>query len=212
MGESTQSADGKAEKVNSMGNREKLIFGVIAAALLSACDSRESTVSIYNWPGAEKRAVLPRDEIREYIRSCDIILRVTCEDEFDFSPDIETQLTRRYRVQSVGKGSISAGSQIWENYYMEYTPQEIQERFGIEPQQLPCRKTVQYPESAWLCLRRSFLHQHAPREWEINRSDEAYNYHYFLYGEKMDELMADYARERKRVQSCWASGATSGQL
>lgn len=48
MGESAQSADGKAEKVNFMGNREKLIFGVIAAALLSACDSRESTVSIYN--------------------------------------------------------------------------------------------------------------------------------------------------------------------
>ena len=61
--------------------------------------------------------------------------------------------------------------------------------FGIEPQLLPCKKTEQYPELAWLCLRRSFVHCHAPREWEIDRSDEAYNYPYFLYGKEMDGLM-----------------------
>lgn len=173
-----------------MGNCETLIFGVIAAALLSACDSRESTVSIYNWPGAEKRAVLPRDEIREYIRSCDIILRVTCEDEYELSADTEAKLTRRYRVQSVVKGDFAQGDILWENYYMEYTPQEIRERFGVEPQQLPCKKTEQYPELAWLFLRSSFVHRHASHDWELDRSDEAYNYPYFLYGREMDALMS----------------------
>lgn len=79
--------------------------------LLPACDSREPSVMVYTWPGSGDDAVvaLPQDKVREYINSCDIILRVTCEDEFDLSPDIETKLTRRYRVQSVVKGDVAPG-------------------------------------------------------------------------------------------------------
>lgn len=170
----------------------KLLFFLSSLfLLLPACDSRESSVCVYNCPGAgvEDVVALNREEVLEYINSCDIILRVTCEDEYDLSPDIETKLTRRYRVQSVVKGEFVPDDIIWENYYLEYTPQMIKEDFGIEPQQLPCSKIKQYPELAWLCLRRSFVHCHAPHEWEIDRSDEAYNYPYFLYGREMDGLM-----------------------
>lgn len=155
-----------------------------------ACDSREQTV--YNWPGGgeDDAVALTQDKVWEYIRSCDIILRVTCEDEYDLSPDIETKLTRRYRVQSVVKGDFDPGDIIWEDYYLEYTPQEIRERFGVKSQQLPCKKTVQYPELAWLFLRSSFVHRHSPHDGELDRSDEAYNYPYFLYGRELDELMA----------------------
>lgn len=158
---------------------------------MTACDSRESSVWVHNWPGGGvKDAVkMSLDKVRDYINSCDIVLRVTCEDEYDFSPVIETELTRRYRVQSVVKGEFAPGDILRENYYLEYTPQMIKADFGIEPQQLPCSKIKQYPELAWLCLRRSFVHCHAPHEWEIDRSDEAYNYPYFLYGREMDGLM-----------------------
>lgn len=168
-----------------------VLFLTWLSLLMPACDSRESSVCVYNWPGAgdDATVALPKDKVREYINSCDIILRVTCEDEYDLSPDIETKLTRRYRVQSVVKGDVAPGDILWEEYYLEYTPQMIKEDFGIEPQLLPCKKTEQYPELAWLCLRRSFVHCHAPREWEIDRSDEAYNYPYFLYGKEMDGLM-----------------------
>lgn len=176
--------------VSEMGM--KLLFFLSSLfLLLPACDSREPSVMVYTWPGGrgEDTVALPKDKVREYINSCDIILRVTCEDEYDLSPDIETKLTRRYRVQSVVKGEFVPDDIIWENYYLEYTPQMIKEDFGIEPQLLPCKKTEQYPELAWLCLRRSFVHCHAPHEWEIDRSDEAYNYPYFLYGKEMDGLM-----------------------
>lgn len=171
----------------------KILFFLSSLFLLmSACDSREPSVMVYTWPGAgdDAAVALPKDKVREYINSCDIILRVTCEDEYDLSPDIETKLTRRYRVQSVVKGDVAPGDILWEEYYLEYTPQEIRERFGIEPQQLPCKKTERYTESAWLLLRSSFVHRHSPQDWELARSDEAYNYPYFLYGLEMDELMA----------------------
>ena len=170
----------------------KLLFFLTSLfLLLPACDSREASVSVYNWPGGrvDDAVALPKDKVREYINSCDIILRVTCEDEYDLSPDIETKLTRRYRVQSVVKGDVAPGDILWEEYYLEYTPQEIRERFGIEPQQLPCKKTERYKESAWLFLRSSFVHRHSPHDWELDRSDEAYCYPYFLYGREMDELM-----------------------
>lgn len=150
-------------------------------------------MSVYNWPGAraDDAVALQQDKVRKYIRSCDIILRVTCEDEYDLSPDIESKLTRRYRVQSVVKGDFVPGDIIWEDYYPKYTLQEIRERFGIKPQQLPCKKTERYPELAWLFLRSSFVHRHAPHDWELDRSDEAYNYPYFLYGREMDALMEE---------------------
>ncbi len=158
---------------------------------MSACDSREPSVYVYNWPGVrvDDAVALPQRKVREYIDSCDIILRVTCEDEYDMSQDIETKLTRRYRVQSVVKGAYAPGDVLWENYYLEYSPQEIREKFGVEPQQLPCRKIKQYPELSWLFLRSSFVHRNSPHDWELDRSDEAYNYPYFLYGREMDELM-----------------------
>ncbi len=119
----------------------RLLFFLLSLSLLMiACDSLEPTVYVYNWPGAgdDDAVALPQDKVREYIRSCDIILRVTCEDEYDLSPDIETKLTRRYRAQSVVKGDFDPGDIIWEDYYLEYTPQEIRERFGVKSQQLPC--------------------------------------------------------------------------
>lgn len=172
----------------------KLVFFLLSLFLLmTACDSRETPVSVYNWPGVgeDDAVALPKDKVREYIRSCDIILRVTCEDEYDLSPDIEAKLTRRYRVQSVVKGDFAPDEILWEDYYPEYTRQEIRERFGVEPQQLPCKKTEQYPELAWLFLRSSFVHRQAPHDWELDRSDEAYNYPYFLYGREMDALMEE---------------------
>ena len=109
----------------------KLVFFLFSLFLLmTACDSREPSVMVYTWPGGrgEDIVALPKDKVREYINSCDIILRVTCEDEFDLSPDIETKLTRRYRVQSVVKGDVAPGDILWEDYYLEYTPQEIREQ------------------------------------------------------------------------------------
>lgn len=188
----TQQTSVAAKKITKV--EIKLLYFLLSLfLLLPACDSREPSVMVYTWPGGRGDAVvaLPQDKVREYINSCDIILRVTCDDEFDLSPDIETKLTRRYRVQSVVKGDVAPGDILWEDYYLEYTPQEIRERFGIEPQQLPCKKSERYTEPAWLFLRSSFVHRHSPHDWELDRSDEAYCYPYFLYGREMDELMEE---------------------
>ncbi len=134
---------------------------------------------------------MPLAEIREYIDSCELILRVSCEDEYELSADTVTKLTRRYRVLAVVRGELPAGSTLWENYYLEQSPQEMQQKYGIAPQQLPCTEKVSYPQlQGWLCLRRSFLTSNL----EIDRSEEAYAYPYFLYGAAVDDWMQNSIR------------------
>ncbi len=134
---------------------------------------------------------MPLAEIREYIDSCELILRVSCEDEYELSADTETKLTRRYRVLAAVRGNVPVGSTLRENYYLEQSPEEIQQEYGIAPQQLPCTEKVSYPQlQGWLCLRRSFL----TGELEIDRSEEAYAYPYFLYGAAVDDWMQNGIR------------------